>query len=135
MQVRRCAYQCRREVIQAELFREQGILQVVPTGALSERDFTALAGLADPFIESHGTLNGLMIVAERFPGWESFAALATHIRFVRSHERHIRRLAVVTDSPLLELLPALARHFVQAEVRRFPFDQRSAAFDWLNPAV
>ena len=28
-----------------------------------------------------------MIVAERFPGWESFAALATHIRFVRSHEQ------------------------------------------------
>ena len=42
----------------------------------------------------------------------------------------IRRVAVVTDSPLLELLPALARHFVKAEVRRFPFEQRDAAFDW-----
>jgi len=119
-------------VIDAELFREQGILTVFPTGALSERDFTALAGLADPFIEARGRLNGLMIVAERFPGWESFAALTTHIRFVRDHERHIRRVAVVTDSPLLELLPALARHFVVAEVQSFPFDARDAAFEWLK---
>jgi hypothetical protein len=73
-----------------------------------------------------------MIVAERFPGWESFAALVTHIRFVRHHESRIRRIAVVTDSPLLELLPALAQHFVSADVRRFSFDQRAAAFDWLS---
>jgi len=119
-------------VIDAELFREDGILTVFPTGALAERDFTALAGLVDPFIEAHGQLDGLMVVAERFPGWDSFAALTTHIRFVRNHESVIRRVAVVTDSPLLELLPALARHFIKAEVRRFPFEQRDAAFDWLK---
>ena len=122
-------------MINAELFREQGVLKVFPTGALSERDFTALAGLADPFIEANGALNGLMIVAERFPGWESFAALTTHIRFVRDHQQHIRKVAVVSDSPLLGLLPALARHFVQAEIRSFPFDARDAAFDWLKAAA
>ena len=119
-------------MIDAELFREDGILTVFPTGALAERDFTALSGLVDPFIEAHGRLDGLMVVAERFPGWDSFAALTTHIRFVRNHESVIRRVAVVTDSPLLELLPALARHFVKAEVRRFAFEQRDAAFDWLK---
>jgi hypothetical protein len=119
-------------MIDAELFRTEGILTVFPTGALSERDFTALAGLVDPYIEDHGVLNGLMIIAERFPGWESFAALVTHIRFVRSHESHIRRIAVVTDSALLELLPALARHFVHAEVRSFSFVQRDAARAWLT---
>jgi len=119
-------------VIDAELFREEGILTVFPTGALAERDFTALAGLVDPFIEAHGRLDGLMVVAEHFPGWDSFGALTTHIRFVRNHESVVRRVAVVTDSPLLELLPALARHFVKAEVRRFPFEQRDAAFDWLK---
>jgi hypothetical protein len=122
-------------VIDAELFRDDGVLSVFPTGALSERDFTALSGLVDPYIEAHGALRGLMIEAERFPGWDSFAALATHIRFVRNHERHIRRVAVVTNSPLLELLPALARHFVQADVRSFAFDQRDAAFVWLKAAA
>jgi hypothetical protein len=119
-------------MIDAELFRADGVLRVFPTGALSDRDFTALAGLVDPYIEAEGTLKGLMIEAERFPGWDSFAALTTHIRFVRNHERHIRRIAVVTNSPLLGLLPALASQFVQAEVRSFPFEQRDAAFDWLK---
>jgi hypothetical protein len=119
-------------MIDAELFREEGILTVFPTGALAERDFTALAGLVDPFIEAKGALNGLMVIAEHFPGWENFASLITHIRFVRNHERAIRRVAVVTDSPLLGLMPALARHFVDAEVQSFPFAQRDAAFDWLK---
>lgn len=121
-------------MIDAELFRDDGVLQVMPTGALSERDFIALSGLVDPWIESHGRLNGLMIVAERFPGWENFAGLVSHLRFVRNHESKVRRIAVVTDSPLIELLPALARHFVSAEVRRFSFDQRDAAFEWLKSA-
>jgi hypothetical protein len=119
-------------MIDAELFREEGILTVFPTGALAERDFTALAGLVDPFIEAKGALNGLMVIAERFPSWENFASLITHVRFVRNHERVIRRVAVVTDSPLLELLPALARHFVEADVRSFPFAQRDTAFEWLK---
>jgi hypothetical protein len=35
---------------------------------------------------------------------------------------------------VLELVPTLARHFVQAEVQRFAFDQRDAAFAWLKAA-
>lgn len=122
-------------MIDAELFREEGILQVFPTGALEQRDFTALTGLVDPFIENKGMLNGVMVIAEHFPGWDSFAALVSHISFVRNHESRVRRIAVVTDSPLLELMPALARHFVSAEVRSFPFEQRTAAFSWLKSAA
>jgi hypothetical protein len=121
-------------MIDAELFRDAGVVTLFPTGPLAERDFVELAGLVDPYIETAGRLKGLMVVAEHFPGWDSFAALLTHLRFVRSHEARVRRVAVVTDSPLLELLPALARHFVQAEVRRFAFTERAAAFDWLRTA-
>jgi hypothetical protein len=118
-------------MIDAELFRDEGVLTVFPIGALTAPDFTRLAALVDPFVESGGRLNGVLIVAERFPGWADFGALAAHIRFVRDHHREIRRVAVATDSPLVELVPALARHFVQAEVRQFPFEQRDAAFAWL----
>lgn len=124
-------------MIEPELFRDEGVLTLFPTGVLSAEDFAQVAALVDPYIEANGELRGLMIRAQRFQGWDSFAALVTHIRFVRDHERKIRRVAVVTDSPLLELAPAIARHFVQAEVRSFPFDQHQAAFDWLTgaPAV
>jgi hypothetical protein len=119
-------------MIDAELFRDEGVLTVFPVGELSARDFAQLAALVDPYVETDGRLNGLMVIAEHFPGWADFAALAAHIRFVRDHHREIRRVAVVTDSTVLELLPALARHFVQAEIRQFPFDQRDAAFAWLK---
>lgn len=118
-------------MIDAELFRDEGVLTVFPVGGLAAQDFAQLASLVDPYIETDGRLNGLMIIAEHFPGWADFAALSAHIRFVRDHHREIRRVAVVTDSTLLELLPALARHFVQAEVRQFPFGERDAAFAWL----
>jgi len=122
-------------MIEPELFRDQGILTLFPTGALSAADFAEVAALVDPYILENGGLRGLMIRAAHFPGWEDFAALVTHLRFVREHEQAIGRVAVCTDSPLLELLPALAKHFVAAEVRNFPFGGHNEAFAWLAAAA
>lgn len=43
-----------------------------------------------------------MIQAGSFPGWESFAALVSHMRFVRDHHRSIGKVAAVSDSIILE---------------------------------
>jgi len=119
-------------MIDAELFRDEGVVVVVPASALTATDFAQLATLVDPYIAERGGLNGLMIVAGRFPGWDSFEGLIGHIRFVRDHERAIARVAVVSDAISLTVLPALARHFVSAEVRHFAFEQRDAAMAWLT---
>jgi hypothetical protein len=121
-------------MIDAQLFREFGVVEVIPSGALTAVDFEQLAALVDPFIEANGDLRGLMIVADRFPGWDSFAALVGHIRFVRDHQRRIRRVATVSDGLTLTVAPQLARHFVKAEVRHFPFAGREAAMEWLKQA-
>lgn len=121
-------------MIEAQLFRDEGVAEVFPSGTLKAVDFEQLAALVDPFVEANGGLKGLMIVADRFPGWDSFAALAGHIRFVREHHRLIRRIAVVSDGVTLSLLPQLAKHFVQAEVRHFAFVEREAAMAWLRQA-
>lgn len=121
-------------MIEGRLFREEGIVEVFPSGTLKAIDFEQLAALVDPFIEANGVLKGLMIVADRFPGWDSFGALARHIRFVREHHRLIRRIAVVSDGVTLSLVPQLARHFVHAEVRHFAFAERAAAMAWLQQA-
>ena len=63
-------------MLQHELLRDRGILILKPDGALRAEDFTALAAAVDPYIEQNGKLNGLMIEAPSFPGWENFAALA-----------------------------------------------------------
>jgi hypothetical protein len=121
-------------MIEAQLFRDDGIVEVFPSGSLKAVDFQQLAALVDPYIEANGDLKGLMIVADRFPGWADFDALAGHIRFVRAHHTRIRRIAVVSDGVSLSVLPQLARHFVRAELRHFPFAARTAAMAWLQQA-
>ena len=121
-------------MIEARLFRDDGVVEVLPSGALTAVDFEQLAALVDPFIEANGELKGVMIVADRFPGWDSFGALVGHIRFVRGHQKRIRRVATVSDGATLTLLPLLAKHFVRAEVRHFPFAEREGAMQWLKQA-
>jgi hypothetical protein len=41
---------------------------------------------------------------------------------------------VVSDSAVLSHLPALAGHFVKAEIKHFPAAERAAAHDWLHSA-
>ena len=115
-----------------ELLRERGILVLRPEGALRAEDFTAIAAAVDPYIEQRGELQGLVIDAPSFPGWENFAALLSHVRFVRDHHRRIRRIAVVSDSTVLAVGPRIASHFVNAEVRTFGTVDRAAAIAWLE---
>ena len=107
------------------------ILSIIPEGKLETEDFVRLAQEVDPYLEEHGELKGLMIQTESFPGWQDFAALLSHLRFVRDHHQKVRRVAAVTDSSFLSILPQVASHFVKAEVRHFPYQDRQVALDWL----
>jgi len=120
------------EMIDHELLHDDGILIVTPHGPLESSDFARLAEEIDPFIEEKGKLNGLMIYAESFPGWNDFAALVSHLKFVKNHHERIERIAAVTDSGFLSILPRVARHFVRANIRHFDRRDKKHALDWLN---
>jgi SpoIIAA-like len=107
------------------------ILHVRPKSSLQQSDFAELARTADPHIEKTGGLAGLIIEAPAFPGWESVGAMAAHIRFVRDHHKHIRRIAVVTDSPLGNVEESLVAHFVSAEIKHFAAGELQAAKQWI----
>jgi SpoIIAA-like len=107
------------------------ILYVRPKSAFAADDFVALAGAVDPHIEANGQLAGVIIETPGFPGWDSFGALVAHFRFVRDHHRHIRKIALVTDSALGNVVPRLASHFVSAEIKRFPSGETEAAIQWV----
>jgi hypothetical protein len=107
------------------------ILAVAPHGKLAVEDFTRLAEEVDAYLEKEGELNGLLIEAESFPGWHDFAALLSHVRFVKEHHQRIRKVAAVTDSGFLAILPKVAGHFLKAEVKHFPYHDRAAALAWL----
>lgn len=121
-------------MIQHHLDEAEGILTLTPRGPLAAGDFKVLRADVDPFIERAGGLRGIVIEAEAFPGWDGFAGLTAHLRFVRDHQRLIRRVAVVSDSAMLSHLPQLASHFVAAEVRHFPEAERAQALDWVCSA-
>src|SRR5204862_7726539 len=112
--------------------RDKGILVVRPQGALEVVDFDRLAQVVDPYIADRGALSGLLIDAPSFQGWESFAALIEHLKFVRDHHRKIRRVAAVTDSSFLKVAPRIAAHFAQPEIRVFGNGERAEALAWLE---
>jgi hypothetical protein len=119
-------------MINAQLLRDDGILVVSPADKLQSTDFERLRLLADPYIEEHGDLKGMLIDAESFFGWEDFSSMLSHIRFVRNYHEKIERVAAVTDNGFLAILPAVADHFVAAEVRHFDFQDRDKALNWLR---
>jgi hypothetical protein len=119
-------------MLRHELLTDKRILVLHPEGPLKSEDFERISREVDPFIEKHGDLAGLMVEAAKFPGWEDFASLVTHLRFVRDHHKRVRRIAMVSDSPVLSTGPKIAAHFVSAEVKTFPANQRAAALAWIE---
>ena len=118
-------------MLHSELLADQAVLVFSPAGPLTAADFTRIAAQVDPYIERHGKLKGLLIHASRFPGWDDFSGLVSHLRFVRDHHRKIERIAVATDSGVLSVLPRIASHFVAAEVQHFDYAERDVALRWL----
>lgn len=119
-------------MLKTEWHKESHILIISPQGKLAAEDFARLAQEVDPYIEAYGQLNGLLIEAESFPGWQDFAALLLHLRFVKAHHEKIRKVAAVTDSGFLAILPEVVRHFVHAEVKHFSWRDKPAALAWLK---
>jgi hypothetical protein len=113
----------------------RGIITIEVTAPLRTQDFDDLAVAADAWIEAHGTLNGIVIHARRFPGWENLGSMARHFRFLRDHQRKIQRIALAADFAVPGVLQELAEHFVKAEVKAFAYDQLDAARDWASGAA
>ena len=119
-------------MIHFELLRNRGILIVTPQGPLEKTDFELIGQEVDPFIAAKGKLTGLMIYAKSFPGWKNFEALLSHLKFVGEHQRLIERVAAVTDSEFLTIMPSIVTHFVHAEVKHFGLDEKERALAWLE---
>ncbi|MDF1800464.1 MAG: STAS/SEC14 domain-containing protein [Planctomycetota bacterium] len=109
---------------------DRGVLVLEPHDELHVEDFDRIASLVDPWIEQ-GDLAGIVIYAEEFPGWEDLAGMIGHLKFVRAHHRQVPRVALAVNGTMAKLGPALARHFVKAELRRFEYEDLDAAIAWV----
>jgi hypothetical protein len=116
------------------LLPQSGVIVVEVTEPLRVQDFEALAFTADAWIEAHGDLQGLVIHAREFPGWENLGSFIRHVRFVRDHQKRVKRIALAADATLATLVPKLAEHFIQAEIKKFAYDELDAAIAWAAAA-
>ena len=116
--------------ISHRLIAESGVVVVEVNAALRAADFEEMAQTVDSWLADHAELRGLVIHARAFPGWENVGSLTRHIRFVRDHHRKIGKAALAVDGRLATLLPAVATHFVKADVRRFGYDELDDAIRW-----
>lgn len=119
-------------MISHELRREEGILIFTPQGPLKSQDFETLADIVDDYISAEGALTGVMIYVESFPGWEDFGALISHFKFVKNNHGDIEKIAAVTDTQILSVMPKIIDHFVSADVRHFDYEDQEAALEWLR---
>ncbi|WP_439133940.1 STAS/SEC14 domain-containing protein [Pseudomaricurvus sp.] len=115
-----------------DLDPNEGILRVSPASPMLVRDFAQLSEVVDRYLSNHECLNGIIINTDKFPGWEDFSALVSHLKFVRDHHKQVRKVAAVSDDSLIKILPPIAQHFVAAEIRQFDGNQLQAAYDWIR---
>ena len=123
-----------KPAITHRLLADDGVIVVEVTQALKPQDFDALSATADHWIAAHGALNGLVLHAHHFPGWENLQSIIKHVRFVRDHHKKIKRIAVVTDSRLASLTPSIAELFVDAAIQTFAYDELESAIAWARRA-
>jgi len=119
-------------MLQIQLLETEGIVTLTPHGPLDTADFERLSGLVDPYIKANGSLKGVMVDAAAFPGWEDLGAIVSHLKFVMGHHSKVARVAIVSDSELLKFAPQVAKHFVAADIRRFPANEKTQALSWLR---
>lgn len=119
-------------MIDYELDEAERILTVKPHSPLETSDFVELAQKIDPFLEEGGSLNGLIINTESFPGWDTFGAMISHLKFVKNHEHQIKKVAAVTNSKFLTIMPQIMDHFLSAEIKHFDYADQQEALDWIR---
>jgi hypothetical protein len=117
-------------MLSVQIDADKGVAVLEPQGALSKDDFIRAAKAIDPQIAKSGRLNGIVVRIREFPGWDSFAALASHLKFVKGHHRKVGRVALVTDLALGKIAPRVGRHFVKAEIQAFKFSEFELARAW-----
>ena len=121
-------------MLKFELLRDQKIVILRPEGPLAATDFEQLAKTIDPLIASSGKLTGILICARSFPGWATFGAMLSHLKFITDHHRKIERIGAVTESGFLKLLSRLASHLVAPDIKVFEAGAEVRALSWLQSA-
>jgi hypothetical protein len=86
------------------------VLVFRPDDPIIGEDVATLTRSVDELLANHPKIAGAMIETRAFPGYADPVAFADHMHFVADHYGRVRRVALVTDSPLAMVAEAIASH-------------------------
>jgi len=118
-------------MIEFKLDSENLILYIKPLKRLDEKDFEEIAAEIDPIILAQGSLEGIIIETDSFPFWKNISSMLEHFKFVKNHHKKISKIALVTDSHLIEFSKMFVQSFVQPKLQQFPSGQVKMAKEWI----
>lgn len=106
------------------------VLTIQPMDKLTENDIDSLSNQIDEIIRTARPLYGILIDAQNFPGWSSFAALFKNAKLVSKYKRQVKRVALATDSKYGKFLDSVVELFTEAEIETFPYREIVQADQW-----
>lgn len=113
---------------------DKNIITARPEGLIPASEFEAMGRAIDDYANEHDRMPGLVIHLKGLPHWQGLSAMRAHFEVVREHGVVLPRVAIVTDSKGLAVLPNLADIFVRARVRHFDLRHEDMAIDWAGSA-
>lgn len=115
-----------------QILEDENILVIEPMASLSKEDLDALTKDVDMHLLRTGVLNGILIHASKFPGWESIGSMLAYFRFLREYHHSFKKVALVSDSLIASIMPRFMRYCASVEVKGFAFDEKVKAMAWLR---
>ncbi len=119
-------------MLEIDINKNENYVIASPRGKLSKEDFTQITQRIDAYINENDKVPSLVIRADGFPHWDKFKAFVAHLKFIRESQKIIPKVAIVSDSKALVVLPKITQHFVKATVRHFPERKFEQALKWIS---
>jgi len=117
-------------MLKTEIDEKNNLFIVTPEGTVSEADFEGLGDTVNDYINRKDKAPGIVLDAAGLPHWKNAAALFAHMKLVRDHHKLISKVALVSDSTTLSVMPVLVDLFLDAKVRHFPQADLEKAKSW-----
>lgn len=117
-------------MLKTEIDEKNNLFIVTPEGTVSEADFEGLSDTVNDYINRNDKAPGIVLDAAGLPHWKNAAALFAHMKLVRDHHKLISKVALVSDSTTLSIMPVLVDLFLDAKVRHFPQANLEKAKNW-----
>jgi hypothetical protein len=119
-------------MLQAEMISANA-LKITAPPKLKADDFHDFAKLVDPLIAQHGKIR-FLIDATSFHGWETISAFEAHAGFVKDHQQHVERVAIIAGHEWQHWLVGLAKLFLRPEIKAYDAFHSASALEWITNA-